>query len=473
MERVFFLGLCFTVLAFVSPSAFFGQTTEPPSKGDAQEAILKAIRNGNVEAAGKLLDYYLETSPHDYELWLLRRAMASGYTRLGNHVAADDQLKKLVNYIADHPTESRRLLKHVPQVLFSISDVQQFREPSTSKLLDPLIGLMKSAVVESPSNASYSNGLSSLTHLKAKTLVKQNLQQQAIQRLEQDLNRLRFRLANAPDNPDSWLRLAYNLKTARQTIGQGFEEKTAPWRWERTNLLNHAVRATPTILIAEELVADRLELLQDYESTLPQVASFFYRDLLTFIRKFRAGFPKSRSLLNLQVNIERRFQNFTRVQSRANLIGQQAPVLENVVWLRARPNGHANETENKQILFFVDEYNFEFQRLEPKILDAAIKPPSVSVLLPEVGKSYRWLNSFTKINTVSEANREKVMKRVNQNFVEKTASAIGMLSDPVSTADRFGMTEFPFAVIISHNGTVEAVMSGNGIDDAICTQLSK
>ena len=177
-------------------------TTREKSKEYKQ--LLQLIKDSNLPAAEKMIDFHLRNQPHNHEIWMLRRTLANALIRQQKRDQANKQLEHLVKYMLENPTESRPILRHLSSIVVSISYIQRGEEPKTSQLLFPVISLLTTASNASPSNAAYSAGVSSAVNLLARSKVRSSKVAEAISIYETELERLRKRRNQAAGNPDRW-----------------------------------------------------------------------------------------------------------------------------------------------------------------------------------------------------------------------------------------------------------------------------
>lgn len=448
-------------------------------KSEEYKQLLELIRAGNLPAAEKLIDFHLTKHPHDVDVWMLRRPLANGLIRQSKRNAANQQFEKLVNYMLENPTESRPILKHLPSILISISYVQQGQEPKTSQLLYPVIKLLSSASKESPSNAAFSAGVSSAVNLLARTKMRSEKIEEAIGIYREELERLRQRRNSAPENPAHWNQLAYNLKSAFDTIGDGQRSVTTPWRNERANILRYGISRFPTSLpLVNSHFNDRLKYINDYETPCPKQAESQYQELIDQIHSVQQNSKNLPAHTPLRIKIEKSAQKFRRRLVKKNLIGQPAPNLNDVTWLQ-KPAKLGGDNEFPQIVLFFKwgsgNATDSLVELHRQIYEAKSLAAELIAVVPNQGLDFNWLNSFTKNVPIQPEQIAQQHARIRRSLTQrlKYNSSFGCSTKPVDLADKFGMTDFPCAVIISATGVVTNVFSGKDIHINISKCLQK
>ena len=272
-----------------------------------------------------------------------------------------------------------------------------------------------------------------------------------------------------------WYQLAYNLRSAYNTIGDGFESITVPWRNERENILRHGIETFPK---SQYLVNDyfdlRLKLIAEYESAFPDLAVAMYHDAVEQINVVIGQVEAKSAILPLRVKIEKKEQNFKRQLARRNLVGKPAPQLDNLHWLQ-NDSKRASQNDISTILFFFKYGSAagmkNLDALNHHIAAGRIKANLVAIV-PDFGLEFSWLSSFERKRNASSDQVNEFRSRIKSVVQENGYGfPFALTTAPVEMADAFGITEIPHAVIISHNRKVESVFLGKDVAELIIGEL--
>lgn len=422
-----------------------------------EQKILVSIQNRKLDEAASLIDKQLRLNPHNHKIHRLRNVLSSAYFRSGNRQAGDQQIELLLQYHFDDPVNSRPMLKRLPQLLINLASIQRNVEPKASKILDQSIALLSNAAREEPGNVAYSNGLTSAIGLKARLLVQTSRTDQGVAIYRQELDRLRTRWRDSPENPDALVRLVYFLKSAEEAVFNNSLEIVEDWNLERRNLLDLGLKNFPqSSRIVKEYFDNRLSTIAQYEQACPKHAVNLYAtasaEILATINKQQI----KKSLFPLRINIEQRALKLKRKFRRAEIIGETVPKLELVEWLSNSKGKIPNPDLNygSKILVFISAQNnniYEQLLQLSRQLKSARPKTELLVLINDIGHPFNGLPFVTYDTQISDDQKLDYRSRLVKNVIEANdfEFPFGIALEDNRFGSQFGVYETPTAYLIN------------------------
>lgn len=463
--------------------SFAKQTTTATTIPDeTRERILELIRKSEWDEAEKLIENKLGEQPLDPQIHLLRKSLGNELIRNRKRDAGERQYEKLLWYIFEHPQQSQSLFKYLPEILINLPYVQQNLEPEATETLEKAISILRSAVAENPRNVAWSNGLSTAINLRGRGLLQQSRLPEARALYNNELDRLRERWRTNPENPDSWLRLAYFLKAASEPEAQDRQHRefANALRLERMNLLLAGASTFPDALdLVRERFAVRLEQASQFQTVSPQLA---VNMLLADKVAFNAIAQQSRfnkQLLPTRIQLEKNLQQIQRMLTRQKLVGNRPPTIENTDWLTKPPESWSNLTGSAVLLICFSPSNDQGVKQLANIRDAlnnrhgAVK---LIALTHEVDQSFTRLSTFRQKPLPDAENqralyRQKIVAEIVQR--NQFEFPFGISNDAASIASSLGISEIPFALLVDESGICRQVLEGPALVDTITDDLNR
>ncbi len=443
---------------------------ESPMVGSIDEVhdqIDELIRQFRVVEARQLIDSVLSDHPHDHRAQMARRALANTYLRMGNRLQADLQFEKLSDYLLSYPRQSRPLLKHLPQILVNMSSIQQSIEPQASQRLDRAIALLRQATEENPRNVAWSGGLISVIGMKASGLQKRG-QFEAFEALyDAELDRLRNRWREQPENPDAWLSMIAVLNAATLPENIDYQSTAAQLQAERTNLLELAVKRFPqSDALVQEYVIWRQQQASDVEAYSSETA----RRMLSQTRHDFDEITRQRghvgSLLKTRIQLEKRLERLNRQLARRSLIGNRIPEMGEIDWLNGDVSDWKMDEGRATILTFFSvrrdqsiraliELNDLIQRQFPQV--------RLIALTHEFEQPYDQLYTpRRKPLETDQPNRDLYRQKMKQEIIATNGFRfpIGISRHSPETASSFGISRLPYTALYDVDGICRQVFDG-------------
>ena len=434
---------------------------------EVHDQIDELIRQFKVVEAQQLIDSVLSDHPHDHRAQMARRALANTCLRMGNRPQADLQFEKLSDYLLSYPQQSRPLLKHLPQILVNMSSIQQSIEPQASQRLDRAIELLRQATEENPRNAAWSGGLTSVIGMKASGLQKRG-QFEAFEALyDEELDRLRNRWREQPENPDTWLSMMAVLNAATLPENIDYQSAAVQLQAERTNLLDLAVKRFPqSDALIQEYVRWRQQQATEVEAYSPETA----RRMLSKTRHDFDEIARQRghvgSLLKTRIQLEKRLERLNRQLARNSLIGNRIPEMGEIDWLNGDVSDWKMDQGSATILTFFSvrsdqsiraliELNDLIQREFPQVRLIALthdfEQPYDQLYMPR-----------RKALETDQQNRDLYRQKMKQEIIAINGFRfpIGISRHSPEIASGFGISRLPYIALFDIDGVCRQVFDG-------------
>ena len=251
-----------------------------------------------------------------------------------------------------------------------------------------------------------------------------------------------------------------------------------PWRIERANILRYGIEAFPdSQALVGEFFNDRLIAIREYESVRPEQAAAQFRETIGQLNDVLSRLDNKAAILTLRIKIEKADQKFRRRFQKNKLPGSPAPELDQIKWLN-QLSDNSTDHEIPTILYFFDwgaeHATDSLVQIQRQLDQSKAVSANLIAVVPDFGLDFDWLDTFDRKDKLQPKPKEAFAANIQKNLEHKFnfQFPFGISTQPVQLADKFGITDTPFAVIISKSGVVTDVFSGKTVaaDISDCLQ---